>query len=146
MTDDIPMQISAVPAEFIPQVWEDVRPFIAESADFTNGRYEEEDAYHLVTQMGYVLWIAFNGSGIKGATITGFINYPRKKALHVMFLGGGSGWDWKDPLLVTLRRWATDNHCDCIEASGRQGWARVFKDDGFTPLWQTFELPLKTSD
>jgi hypothetical protein len=134
--------ISVVPKEHVPHVWEQVIPYIAGAADYTNGRYEPDDVYDLIMQYDYLLWIAFNDDGICGAVVTYFGAYPRKRTLNVMFLGGEQGWAWKQPMLDTLNRWAADNECETIEASGRPGWTRVLRNDGFTPLWQTFELPV----
>ena len=141
MTDD--MQVSLVPKEYVPQVWDKVAGMIEKAADYTNGRYTIEDAYDYVMQHDYPLWIVFNADGIKGAVVTYFGAYPRKKTLNVMFLGGEDGAAWKEAMLTTLNCWAFDNGCDTIEASGRPGWARVLKNDGFTPLWQTFEMPVR---
>jgi hypothetical protein len=63
----------------------------------------------------------------------------------LVFLAGDDGFSWKDEMLSTLQRWARDSECDAIEASGRLGLARAFKDDGYRVLWQVFELPVTES-
>jgi hypothetical protein len=140
------MHVSVVPKEHVPSVWDKVVPFIEGAADYTNGRYATEDVYNLIMQYDYLLWIVFDDDGICGAAVTYFATYPRKRTLTVMFLGGDNGWAWKEALLATLNRWAADNECETIEASGRPGWARVLRSDGFTPLWQTFELPVTPNE
>lgn len=136
------MHVSVVPKEHVPQVWAQVEPFMQGAADYTNGRYETPDVYDLIMQYDYLLWIAFDDSGIRGAVVTFFGAYPRKRTLNVMFLGGEDAGAWKQPMFEVLNRWASENQCVTIEASGRPGWARFLRDDGFTPLWQTFELPV----
>lgn len=141
MTDE-EVHVSLIPKEVVDQVWGDVTGFIEGAADYTGGRYTVDDAYSMVMNHDFLLWATFDKTGIKGAAVTNFILYPRKKVLHIMFLGGEGGMDWKDKYLKTMQFFAFDNQCDSIEASGRPGWAKILKHDGFTPLWQTFELPV----
>lgn len=139
---DFGMQVSVVPKEYVHAIWDKVAAFVESATERTNGRYSAEDVLSYIVDYDYLLWIAFDGEGIKGAVVTYFGSYPRKKTLNVMILGGAEGITWKEPMLKTLNNWARDNQCDSIEASGRMGWARVLKDNGFTPLWQTFEMPI----
>ena len=134
------VQISYVPPEHVRSVWGEVAPLLLDAVDQTDGRYTLDDTYTLVAQHNYILWIAFDGMGIKGAVVTCFLNYPGKKALHIMFLGGVEGRTWETPMLTVLQKFASDSSCHAIEASGGEAWARVLKADGFKPLWNTFEL------
>lgn len=136
-------QISLVPPQYLDVAWDQVKDFIEVAVKQTDGRYEIDDAYMLVKEMGYLLWVALGENEMKGAVITCFLTYPRKKALHIMFLGGAEGRSWKEAMLKMLQRFARDQGCGVIEASGREGWSRVLKEDGFTPLWHTFELPVE---
>ena len=136
------MQVSAVPAEYVKEVWPDVKGYLQGAGDYTHGRYEAEDILDSITDYDHTLWIAFTEEGIKGAVVTNFIDYPRKRMLCMNFCGGVQLENWKDPMLQLLQRWAKDNECDGIEATARLGWSKIFKSDGHKPLWQTFELPL----
>lgn len=136
------MEVSAVPAEFVKQVWPDVEGYLKGAADYTYGRYDVEDILDSITDYDHTLWIAFNVEGIKGAVVTSFIDYPRKRMLCMQFCGGVQLDTWQAPMLELLQRWAQDNDCDGIESTGRAGWSKVFKSDGYKSLWQTYELPL----
>ena len=136
------LQVSMVPHEYVMQVWPDVEGYMESAAQETHGRYEAQDILDLVLDYSYPLWIAFDETGIKGAVVSGFNQYPRKKYLNLMFCGGDDGFSWKDDMRSILQKWATDNGCDGIEATGRFGWAKIFKHDGFKPVWQVFELPV----
>lgn len=135
-------KISLVPNEYVEQVWPAVEGYVAKATKYTSGKYEPEDVLNLLVQYGYPLWIAFDDEGIKGAVVTRFIEYPRKKYLFLEFCGGVDGFSWKAPMLSVLRSWAKDNGCDGIEGAGRDGWKRVFKEDGYQPTLQHFEMPL----
>ena len=134
--------ISLVPVEYVDQVWPTVEPYVIKALKYASGKYQPEDVRNLVVEYGYPLWVAFDDEGIKGAVITRFIQYPRKKYLFLEFCGGRDGFSWKAPMLSVLRSWATDNDCDGIEGAGRDGWQKVFEKDGYKPTLRHFEMPL----
>jgi hypothetical protein len=144
--NDANIQISLVPADYVPGAWPLVAKYIDAAVYQTDGRYTLDDVYTLVVKHGYLLWVAIENQIIVGAVVTGFVNYPRKKALFVMFLGGDKMRAWKFKMLETLRQFAREQACDIIEASGREGWSKVLKEDGFRSLWHTFEIPLEPEE
>lgn len=137
------MEVSMVPSQFIDGCWDKVKPYLEKAANYTYGRYTVDDIYDCIKDYEYHLWVAFEGSEIKGAVVTNFMIYPRMKTLCMSFCGGKDLKDWKAPMLDLLQRFARDMGCDTIEATARTGWARVFKNDGYKDNWVTFELPVK---
>ena len=135
------IQISLVPPTMVNQIWPQVEKYLEGAADYTHGRYQVDDILTAITDYEHLLWIAFDGANIKGAVVTNYINYPRKKFLAMTFCGGVDLDEWKDPMLKMLQAWAFDSKCDGVEATARLGWAKIFKTDGHRPLWHTFELP-----
>jgi hypothetical protein len=136
------MEVSLVPTQLIEGLWSLIFPHLSKASEYTFGRYEPEDIFEYVISGDAHLWVAFDDGYIVGITVTRLWEYPRKKCLDVMFLGGEDWADWKDIMFDTLQRWARDSGCAAIEASGRVGFARVFKSRGYTPLWQVFEFPV----
>lgn len=134
--------ISLVPLEAVDAVWSLAYPHVEKAAEYTFGRYEPEDILEFVRGGQAHLWVALKDETITGVTITRFWQYPRKKCLDMVFIGGDEGFSWKDPMIDMLQRWARDSGCDVIESSGRPGFARAFKDDGYKLLWQVYELPV----
>jgi esterase/lipase superfamily enzyme len=139
------MQISLIPADSVLDVWPKLAAYAAKVAAYTHGRYEAEDILDTIQQYGDNLWIAFEGDVFFGMVVTRFVQYPRIRCLDVVFCAGEDVADWKDPMFKILQHWAYDNHCDRIESSGRLGWSKLFKDAGYKPLWQVFELPVADS-
>ena len=135
------MQVTMVPSEHAAIIWPQVLPHLKKTVEYTYGRYEADDMLTGIVDYGDTLWVAFNDTGIKGAVVTSFSIYPRKKYVNMVFCGGERMDEWKAPMLKMLQHWAYDNDCDGVECSGRLGWTKIFKDDGFKFLWQTFELP-----
>ena len=135
------MQVSMVPNEYVDKVWPDIEEYLAGAAEYTYGRYTVDDIYDCLKEYDHTLWVAFDGKDAKGAVVTTFMHYPRKKYLVMMFCGGKQLDQWKDPMLKLLQHFAFDTQCDGIEATARLGWAKIFKADGYKPLAQTFQLP-----
>jgi len=146
MLETIPMQASMVPSEYAREIWEDIEGYMEKGAAYSGGRYEADDVLHLIETLGYKLWIAFDGTGIKGAVVTGFVQYPRLKALDMMFIGGEDGPEWKIPMLNLLKKWGADNDCVKLEAMGREGWERMFKDEGAKRRWLAFEIDIDPAE
>lgn len=136
------MQVMLVPTEHVLTLWPKVRPHAVKAAEYTFGRFEPEDLLDAACTGQFDMWIAYDGLDVFGVVFTGFTLYPRKKCLDMTFIGGDEGMSWKDIMLDTLQRWARDNKCDSIESSGRAGWAKIFKGDGYKMLWQVYELPV----
>lgn len=140
------MQISVVPEEHVLEVWPKIAHHIDAACKYTHGRFEAEDVLDQILDGSHILWIAFEGTNIRGAVVTNMLYYPRKKFLGCPFVTGDDFASWKMPMLNTLQRWATENGCEGLESTARLGWARVFKEDGYEPLWQTFQLPAAGDD
>jgi len=136
------IHISLVPPEHVPAAWESVEPFMERAVEMTNGRYAIEDIYDALMHRNHNLWIVFTGNRVLGSMVTAIRQYPRKTYLELSFIGGDEGMEWKDQMLDILQRWAYDNNCNGIESCARLGWAKIFKDDGYRPMWQMFELPM----
>lgn len=134
--------VSLVPSHMLDAIGAQVYPHLEKASEYTFGRYEPEDIMDFVRTGGAHLWVALKGNSVTGITVTRFWQYPRKKCLDMVFIGGDEGFSWKDPMLETLQRWARDSECDVIESSARPGFARAFKGDGYKMLWQVFELPV----
>jgi hypothetical protein len=136
------IEVSMVPAQYVDGCWPKIEGYIQKAAEYTYGRFTAGNIYDLVVDGDYQLWIAFNGSDIKGAVVTNVVTYPQRKLLCMQFCGGEDLVNWKDPMLALLRRFAKDVGCDGIESTARPGWAKIFQNDGFSAHWVTFELPL----
>ncbi|MFZ9615177.1 MAG: hypothetical protein ACO3AG_00735 [Fluviibacter sp.] len=136
------IRISLVPYDRTMETWGAVEHFMEAAAEATYGRYTKENILEAILHHDYNLWVVFNDERLFGALVTALKLYPQKKMLELSFIGGEEGPTWKDKMLDLMQRWAYDNNCDGIEACARFGWAKIFKDDGYRPLWQTFELPM----
>jgi hypothetical protein len=144
------MQVYLVPPALVPDMWPKVFRHFQRASEYTFGRYEPEDIMEYVLNGHAHLWVVIRESesdinlseDIIGVTVTRFVDYPRKRCLDMVFLGGDDGFSWKDSMLGTLRNWAKDSECEVIESTARPGFARAFRNDGYRMLWQVYELPV----
>lgn len=137
--------VSAIPTEHVPAVWSAVEGYVDDALHHARGCYAAEDIYQQLLSGTHHLWIAFEGTDIKGAVITQVVQYPRKRALNCYMAGGNDFASWKTPMMELLSKFAIDNSCECFEATGRPGWIRMFKNEGCEVVWQTCQLPILRS-
>lgn len=139
------IEISMVPSEYIDTCWDKIEGYFDKAAKYTYGRYSSADIYDCILNKGYQLWVAYNEDGVfKAAVATSVMDYPQKKMLSMQFCGGEELEDWIDPMISILKRFAKDAECEGLESTARPGWAKIFKNDGYTATWVAFELPLDT--
>lgn len=138
------LTVYTVPREYLNAVWPHVREHLSRAAEYTYGRYTDEDIYGmLATRDDLQLWaVADEQLKCYGAVVTGYTIYPRKMALTMHFCGGYKLELWKDMMLACIRDWAKQTGCTCLELSGRRGWEKIFTDDGLKVRWVVCELPL----
>ena len=122
---------SLIPPQYIDSCWGKVEGFIEKAAKYTYGRYTVSNIYDLVKEGDYQLWVAIDGQDFKGAVVTNIITYPQRKLLGLQFCGGEELDTWKEPMLNLLKQFAKDVGCEGLESTGRPGWAKVFKNDGY---------------
>ena len=123
-------------------MWSQLEPHMRKAAEHTEGRFDTQDIFEFVLNGSGQLWGAFLDDRVVGVLVTRPIQYPRKKCLDIVFLGGDDGFSWKDQMLEVLQRWAQDTGCEAIESVGRSGLIRAFKGSGCRPLWQVMEFPV----
>lgn len=138
------MKVSLVPVEYIETVWPQIEEFMEGAAKYTYGRFNVEDIKEGLYTKPQQLWIAFTDDEvIKGAVVTQILMYPRMNSLVMHFTGGVDLKEWKPSMLELLQRFAKENGCDVIESYGREGWAKVFENDGFKSRFMFYELPVE---
>lgn len=85
--------------------------------------------YDGLINTSFQLW-----SNDKCCVITEIIDYPKKRVLHI-FLAGGS-LEGIRALEEDAIQWAKSIGCTDFTLSGRKGWLRALKDNGWKDLNQ----------
>ena len=137
------MRVSLVPADYVSLSWDQVAPLLEKSIHAAHGRYSIDDILCEIVNSEQHLWVVFDNHEIIAALTTKFVFYPKKKILAGQFLGGERIGEWRDEMLETLERWATDNACLGLEMTGRKGFKKVLEPHGWTPEYVVYEKMFK---
>jgi len=137
------MKITLGPSEHIESVWPKVQSYMERAAKYTYGRYTAEDIKSELFTKDQQLWIAFEEGNVYGAYVTEIVRYPRLKTCVIHFLGGKQFKKWGWLGLEVLQKFAKEHKCDVMESSGRPGWGKIWKNDGYKELFTFYELPVE---
>jgi hypothetical protein len=145
------MQVSLVPPDQVPYVWQAVKALLEPAVAVTNGRYTTEDVFYGLMAQDMTLWIAFDDDKqIVGCEVTKIVDYPSRQVLCSLFTAGeqatGSARagmrEWREPMMALLIRYARDVGCTAIEGQGRPGWIKLMEPYGVRPIAMLFEKDL----
>jgi len=140
---EITHTITLVPSNYIHPLWFDVRDHLGRAVERSNGRWNLESLYAAIASERQHLWLAFDKDNqIDGAGTTEFVDYPCKRMLAVQFLGGSKFNDWCWDMMNRFNSWATDNGCQGIEVTGRAGFGKWLKQDGYHRVYTVYEKRL----
>ena len=79
---------------------------------------------------------------IIAAFTTRLIQYPRRRALALDWVGGTQMKEWEDQLIDTMKRYGNELGCSHLEGYGRKGWGRALKKYGFYPEYIAYRMEL----
>ena len=101
--------------------------WIKSALEYSDGTHDIEDIIQgiLANKMQY--W-----ENDKCAVVTEVIDYPKKRVLHV-FLAGGELEGIRD-LEHSAVEWAKSIGCSAFTLTGRRGWEKALKKDGWENL------------
>jgi hypothetical protein len=137
------MNILLIKKEDYLNVFSRIEEYIEGAAKYTFGRFTSNDIKNELLTKSRQLWVIFDTQTVYGFVITELSNYPQKKELVLHFTGGIEFNKWHKPILETLKTFAKKEQCDVIEFCGRSGWTKLFKQDGYKPIFTFYELPVE---
>ncbi len=137
------MRVSLVPQEAIGSVWKDVDGILKRAVDTVKDKSEVIDILTGIYEGMYVLWVVMNEDDkIVAAFTTRLIQYPRRRALALDWVGGTQMKEWEDQLIDTMKRYGNELGCSHLEGYGRKGWGRALKKYGFYPEYIAYRMEL----
>ena len=129
--------------EYIDRIWPKVEPFLKKGVDASRGRFDMPSLYREITTGAQHLWIFVKDDDeVVAAMTTQFVYYPLRVNLCVPFIGSDDESIGKDDwrrMMLKLIEWAKLYGCSAVEALGRRGWTRVFRDIGFEESFVNIE-------
>ena len=137
------MRVSLVPKEAVGSVWKDVDEILKRAVDTVKDKSEVIDILTGVYEDMYALWVVMNDEDkVIAAFTTRLIQYPRRRALALDWVGGTQMKEWENQLIDTMKRYANKLDCSHLEGYGRKGWGRALKKYGFYPEYIAYRMEL----
>lgn len=121
------MSVVPIHASLVNEVWDEAAPLINKALLRASGRFELEDVKEALLEQQMSLVLAFDGGQIIGAIVAEVIDYPRCRAMRVIFCGGERYMEYRDELIDVLDAGARNAGCSLIEIEGRPGWEKYLK-------------------
>lgn len=106
--------------------------WIESALEYGGGTHYYEDIVEAILAGRMQLWPAKDSCLVTEITV-----FPRKKVLHV-FLGGG---DLEEIIGMheSVVQWAIEQGCESLTMTGRKGWLKALKDDGWKSQLTLYE-------
>lgn len=134
------MKLLLVEWDEVPRYWPAIEAWVG-LALRRSLVYAAPDILRLLLQGEMQLWIAADGGTVCACAVTEIRRCPRS-TLCVFVVVGGRGIDEWIGFEAGIAAWAKRKGCRAIEGSGRRGWERQMKDDGYVPVFTVYRKVL----
>ncbi len=122
-------------------MWPVVGPLLEPAVKCSHGCYELDDVLADIKAGKQALWVDWEGGQhINAAMTTMFDQYPRKKTLKVVFVGGRHMKKWLPEFRSLVEAHAKRNGADAVEGFFRKGWVKVWPGARITGVGLVKEL------
>ena len=98
-------------------VWRDAVTWLEPAIKRSGGRYTLPTVYDALKRGDMQLWTVGDAY-----CVTEVANYPAMKVICLHFLGGRNMARWIHEI-AHIEEWARLHGCECVEITGRPGWA-----------------------
>lgn len=124
--------IKGIQVHEVDELWGDVWPLLNKAEEYNAGvPITEQDTLAAIKNKDVQAWVCVNNSGnIDLAFTTTIYETPFGKTLEIVAVGGKNldKWLW---VLDFLSDWAQKLGCKRLLTSGRLGWTKVLRKNGF---------------
>lgn len=135
------VEILPVAPEHVRRVWPLVDKYVESALVYTNGAFLPEDVAAMCERGTMQLWMAVRGDNVLAALVTEIVNYPRRRAVGVPFIGGKEMRSWFRKALHTIEAWSKEMGCDAMQGGARRGWGKLAKmEEVGCILWKNYDL------
>ena len=133
-------RIAPVHPKNIGLLWHLVETDIERACKYSSGTYDSDAILQELMGSRSILWVIHDEEdNITANYVTQLVQYPRKKTLLVVTLGGKGYKKWHPLMLEELAKYAKEEKCDFIEASIRQDLAEWAERVGWVKTRITME-------
>jgi hypothetical protein len=131
-----------VTLEQLDDEWPAAAPLIELAQRRFNDKMDLADLYDDLKSAKQQLWLVKIGDDLKAAMMTMVEDYPKRRVLRIMLIGGRDMHQWLNRALYVIKDAAQRLGCKTIEADGRLGWIKHAPKCGFKEISRTYELEI----
>ncbi|MGC4008870.1 MAG: hypothetical protein QM805_07765 [Pseudomonas sp.] len=106
------------------------------------GKCTIDDVLAMIKEGTYVLWVVFIDNKIVAALTSRIVDYPRRKAMALDWIGGTRMKQWFGPVHRQMVIHARHNGCTHMEGYGRTAWLRWIAPMGWTEDYTAFRMEI----
>lgn len=119
--------IVPVPPPMVDAVWPQVEHLLLPALGFNQGELAPEDILQFLRDNQMWLLTIHQSDKIVAAAVLELVQYPRKRSLRIVLLGGSGLQDWMGELQVATNDMAKSMGASFVELHGRPGWERALR-------------------
>lgn len=108
--------------------WARCSPWIEAALEHAGRTHALADVRAMVEARECRFW-----AGRDAAMVTEIVEHPRSTDL-ILWLAGGDLAELVDELRPMAEAWGRENGCDRVLIVGRDGWAKVLRAEGYSPV------------
>lgn len=123
------MRVERVPIEWVHRTWPLVEKYIADALVHAQGEVSVEHARVYVTTGEWVLFVAVDDSGVKGAATVQMMTRPMDRVAFVTAIGGKL--ISSSAMLVQFKQALASMGATALEGAARESVARLWSRHGF---------------
>lgn len=110
--------------------WHQAKELLQRAIDLNGGKFDLDDIKQRIDEQKMQLWGIHDGE-LKAAMVTEVVNYPQKRCLRVVLIGGFGIDDWEPMVARTLDGYGKAQGASAVEIWGRRGWVRQLAKYGY---------------
>lgn len=134
------MIIEVVPTSLVHRVWSDTEKFLIDALQYAGDDYTAEQVRANIARGEWLLVIASDESGIRGAAVVNIYNMPNYRVAFVVAIGGRliSSTETFEQFKGVLKSFGADR----VQGVGRDAIVRLWSRYGFQERYTLFEAKI----
>lgn len=136
------VRVVAIRPEDINEIWSKLKPYIEMALDYSLNEQSAEDVRQKGINGVYLYLVFYDGDEILGVITVETFDYPNKRIVGVVHVGGKRLDDWLELMWDTVRSLAIEQGASEVISYGRQGWIKKLKKYGFKLQYTVLSVTL----
>jgi len=126
----------------LPSIWQELEPFLQQCADASNEIEEASEYYHQLVTGFTGLFLVTDEEEILGVILIQRQEYPHVSICQIIALAGKEMGKWLTYANDAVYNWAAVNDCQLVQAYGRPGWKKFYREQGWNMSKVIYSKPV----